>query len=553
MYVHATPERRGAALVAALVAFVGVAGLIAATTTFTQVELGASRRSFDELRAEALAEAGVERARALINDAVGKASVYDPLWGVTALFQGEDTVLPFDGAPVMSGGARVGAYTVRLDLVSSTADDVTVRVVATGYVPDAPAALPPGRRPDASASVEVTLRWSLAQSRVFDSAYFINNWGWFYGSTIRCNGNARSNGQFDCAGYSPTVTGQPTYDSASVGSGTASLTGYRDDNGDGLQDGNDGGVFSGWDIVGVQNLQGNGGNAENQHDFQDPVDMPNLSDMTKLEERAVSSGGGIAIGSVPVCNAVLGDEPGELENLYLVGTAANPIQIDGKVVVRGDVLISGFVTGQGAIYAGGNVYVPNTLRYLNPPTSPRPASNSQADTEAWLAANHDRDFLGLLAREHIAVGDHTHWMWRQYVGGWMSSALNASSEDSGEDGIPNTLAGRDGILGTGDDDVLEGDGVFTTEYYTEADALAGLIPPGRAVGDRIPGTGEDIDGDGEFDDTTTLADIDFDDALDPAFWAGNIPAGGEPTYSSIASLYANRLDGVFYTNQSFSY
>ena len=87
MYVHATPERRGAALVAALVAFVGVAGLIAATTTFTQVELGASRRSFDELRAEALAEAGVERARALINDAVGKASVYDPLWGVTALLK----------------------------------------------------------------------------------------------------------------------------------------------------------------------------------------------------------------------------------------------------------------------------------------------------------------------------------------------------------------------------------------------------------------------------------------------------------------------------------
>ncbi len=56
------------------------------------------------------------------------------------------------------------------------------------------------------------MRYILAPSRVFDYAYFINNWGWFYGDTIYCNGNARSNGQFDVAGYKPTVTGQPIYD-----------------------------------------------------------------------------------------------------------------------------------------------------------------------------------------------------------------------------------------------------------------------------------------------------------------------------------------------------
>ena len=47
---------------------------------------------------------------------------------------------------------------------------------------------------------------------MFDYGYFINNWGWFYGNTIECYGNARSNGQFDVHGYSPTVTGQPVYD-----------------------------------------------------------------------------------------------------------------------------------------------------------------------------------------------------------------------------------------------------------------------------------------------------------------------------------------------------
>jgi hypothetical protein len=45
--------------------------------------------------------------------------------------------------------------------------------------------------------------------------------------------------------------------------GNASLSGYRDDNGDGLADGNDGGLFSGWDIVGAQNVRGTGGREAN--------------------------------------------------------------------------------------------------------------------------------------------------------------------------------------------------------------------------------------------------------------------------------------------------
>jgi len=540
-------------LVGALIIFTGVLGLVAATTTLTRVEIGDSRRSLDDLRAEALAETGVERAKHFVGEAARRTAVFDPLWGVSNLFQGNDTLAVFDGEPILRQGAQVGAVSVTLRIVDQNDDSVTIAVTSTGYIPAAPADLPPGRTPDAWSSVEVMLRWEVGASSVFDNGYFINNWGWFYGDTISCRGNARSNGQFDVAGYAPTITGQPTYDTLDQSGGSALLGGYRDDNGDGLQDGNDGGVFSGWDLLGAQNLQGNGGNAANQHDFQDPVAMPNLSDLTRVEERAVLAGGGITVGGVPVTNAVFGDEAGELENLYLVGTVANPITITGKVVVRGNVLISGYVTGQGALYAGGNIYVPNSVRYLDGPTSARPTGNSQADTEAWLNVNASKDFLGLFARRHVVVGDHTHWLWRQYVSGWMNSALNSSVEDAGEDGIQYTAAGRDGVLGTADDDVLERDGVFTTEIYSALDEALGRIPPGLAVGDRVPGTGEDIDGDGEFDAGHSLADIDFTQALDPAFWGGNIPPVGVPVYSAIASLYAARLDGVFYTNHSFSY
>ncbi len=135
----------------------------------------------------------------------------------------------------------------------------------------------------------------------------------------------------------------------------------------------------------------------------------------------------------------------------------------------------------------------------------------------------------------------------------MSSGLNKSEEDAGEDGIPNTSEGRDGISGTADDDVLEDDGVFSVEYYTAEDEALGLIPPNKSIGDIIPGTGEDIDGDGAYDDTTDLSDIDFSVPLNTSNWGGNMPARGIRRYRDIATLYANNLDAVFYTNHSFCY
>jgi len=44
-----------------------------------------------------------------------------------------------------------------------------------------------------------------------------------------------------------------------------------------------------------------------------------------------------------------------------------------------------------------------------------------------------------------------------------------------------------------------GNGEFDTDIYTQAQADAGEIPVGSQVGDIIPGTGEDLDGDGRFD------------------------------------------------------
>lgn len=540
---------RGSALVSVLVVMVGLIGIVYAAGAVSITESRDSRRSIDGVRASYMAEAGIERGIQFLTQAVANTSMQSPLQGLTGLFAGGDTISPFIGEGVVSNGNRVGGYSVRLTRVGATTTSITIAIDATGYCPDAPSALPEGQQVSQWRAVRSTVRYSLAPSKVFDYAYFINNWGWFYGSTIRAFGNARSNGQFDCAGYSPTITGTPIYDSVTWSGSTADLAGYIDDDGNGLADGNDGGTFAGWDIVGAQNVQGNGGLASNQHDFQDGIDMPNLTDLGPYEASATAQNGSITIDGVTISDAVYGDEAGEQQNLYLVGTAAKPIVLNGPVVVRGDVLISGVVTGQGAIYSGRNVYCPKSVTYANGPTTPRPTDNTEAATEAWMTANADKDFLGLFAREHIVVGDYTDGTWQAYVSQWMSDPLNSSAEDAGLDGMPNTRAGRDGVLGTADDDVLEGDGQFTIEHYTEEDAALGLIPAGKSVGDPIPGTGEDIDGDGEYDPQATMAEIPIQDALTPSDW-GNLTSTIS-SYASIASLRANRLDAVFYTNHAF--
>jgi hypothetical protein len=95
--------------------------------------------------------------------------------------------------------------------------------------------------------------------------------------------------------------------------------------------------------------------------------------------------------------------------------------------------------------------------------------------------------------------------------------------------------------------------VFTVEHYTQADYDLGRIPPGKSIGDPIPGTGEDIDGDGAYDDSADLGDVTLKTPLDSAHWGGNMPVAGIANYSDISSLYANHLDAVFYTNHSCCY
>lgn len=549
---------RGGVLVVALIAL-----LLAVSLAFASASLATSRRDDvvrDErgLQARAAAEAGVHRAIAWAQELAALDSA-DPFGGIDALAGRTNP----DGSPiafVVADGEALAANRrddVRLTVAvtaRATAAGRELRITATGHVPRVNAPL-------AAATVHAVVRLESRAAPAFDFAYFVDHWAWLLSDRIEIEGNAGSNGQFDCGDHSPSIAGRPRFQGVSLADPAhPDLIGYLDDNGDGLHDGADGGIFSAFAIVGSDQVRGSGGLQQNQHAFGAPVAMPRLHDLAPSEAAALAHGSSLAIGGgldgagqplppIPVCDAILGDEAGELQHLVLIGTPDQPILLDGPVVVRGDVILKGVVSGVGSIHAGGNLYVADDLTYLNGPPSWIPAGTTEADLEAWLAAFAGADFCGLYARENVVVGDFTDADWRDAVQLWLDDPANESAEDAGIDGVPGTSAGKDGVPGTADDDVLEGDGIFTVEHYTAEHEALGLLPPGKAVGDPIPGTGEDVDGDGVYDDRLTLADFDLEAALDSGEWAGNLPAG-IAAFADLASDAVTTIEAVLATNHA---
>ena len=100
-------------------------------------------------------------------------------------------------------------------------------------------------------------------------------------------------------------------------------------------------------------------------------------------------------------------------NLVLSGgTKENPIVLNKDVYVTGDVVIKGYVTGQGAIYAGRNMYMAGDVITVKPPYKPgedKCASITDPDACARLSIADNRDAFRAAARGNIVIGDYTEY------------------------------------------------------------------------------------------------------------------------------------------------
>lgn len=296
-----------------------------------------------------------------------------------------------------------------------------------------------------SKTIEETVEFALRRSTVFDHAYFVNNYGWFLGSGVTANGNIRSNGNLLLDSYS-YING----DAFAAVSTELGANGYITVDGGGTTRYMDRSTY--WGSAGTRARPTNPTSSDTTstwamgyeckselNEYQETLVMPYLSDLSGYREVAYNTGGTIKQGgTVLVDGCFSGTGPSGISGgadvgcLVLDGTS-KAIELSGVVVVDGDVVIKGTVTGQGAIYAGRNIHIVGNVTYKNAPSWSKPDSSP----DKTIKSNASADMVGLVAKGNIVLGNYTDSTWLSAVKGyitppWVSSyACDASDASIG--------------------------------------------------------------------------------------------------------------------------
>ena len=274
---------------------------------------------------------------------------------------------------------------------------------------------------EAAVTIAERVSYGIGRSRVFDHAYFVNTSGWFEGSTITANGDVRANGDMSLS-QGPTVNGD-VYAAPNEELGVSGVI----KNDTSVMDSRSAYVSGTYGTANrarpLQLNPGDGGYAAparvtsadlaaRLHSKSEPLDMPWISDLNQYVEYAKELKSSLAVGSDVKIPAGAGYYTGlgpsgdakmpDRGALVLEGTQANPIRLNGPVVVSNDVVIKGYVTGQGTIYSQRNIHIVGDIKYLNPPNWSGKTSQT---------GNTSKDLLGLAAKGNIVMGDCTSSSW----------------------------------------------------------------------------------------------------------------------------------------------
>ena len=328
-----------------------------------------------------------------------------------------------------------------------------------------------------TATIQERVAFGTGQSPVFDYAYFVNNYGWMNGSSIVINGDMRANGNvnlsastvngfvYAAANDEVSAAGTVTLSSSpQIKSASSYRSAYgnrsRPDAGDydtaGAYDApaSSGAIRkpsytyeNGEIVASVGGTRAAVSDKPIVNEYSDSLPMPFVSVLDDYVEYAREYDGGA--GGKLTCPAYsYTDSAGAVHNvaggtvsshyggagpsgdealadrgaLVLIGTQANPIVVEGPVVVDSDVIIKGYVKGQGTIYSGRNVHVIGDIKYVNPPVWSHP----DADDAAVEAANAKKDLLGLVAKGNIVIGDPSDSAWHNSVDNYIKSGTSSS-------------------------------------------------------------------------------------------------------------------------------
>ncbi|MFH1063282.1 MAG: pilus assembly PilX N-terminal domain-containing protein [Candidatus Omnitrophota bacterium] len=424
-------EQKGAALVILFMVMVVLSIIFVAFMARSISNNRASLSGKDSIQAEALAEAGIDQVKRELYELF---AVYYSAQGQSSnAFNWFDDLITdptnkYSGIPTNAvlATAANASYTVQITNVdTSISVPKYVTLVSTAVAGEV------------TKKVTAVISYSMSPSKVFDYSYFVNNYGWFWGGGITSQGDIRSNGDFGFNG-NPSVNGD-VYGSVNPDLGAAGTISGNNKNNT---------ISQYWTqadsaarptnpTANPQDIDGDGivetfeyengydGNTD-EYASQQLLEMPYLGDLTYYKSLAATKNGTIKQGGVTLVNNT------HTGNIVLIGTDASPIEIDGPVVVTGDVLIKGKVKGQGTLYSGRNTHVLGDIEYVNKPSWPKP----DTDPTATDALNATKDFIGIAAKGNIIVGDYTRTDWQTNVSSYLKPPFTQAYEvDPTDNGI----------------------------------------------------------------------------------------------------------------------
>jgi hypothetical protein len=289
--------------------------------------------------------------------------------------------------------------------------------------------------------IQETVFYKHNRSSVFDYAYFINNFGWFDGVNVVINGNIRANGAMSLGAASFVLNGMSyarllnnvsspfTTDSYAAYAARPWSDFFRPSYNVDTNPANPASIWEyGYNpaLVGISNRAAY-------------LDMPYIGNLNDYKYYAEVKDGSVSTGSTVLINEVFsGTGPSGVSNaadkgcIVLIGTAANPLVIDGPVVVDRDVIIKGYYTGQGTIYAGRNIHIIGDLIATNPPQWRHPDSVTNFNNTT-LSNNLQKAFIGLCAKGSIILGDYRASGFLSGVGKYLHPPFTAAYAVSSTD------------------------------------------------------------------------------------------------------------------------
>lgn len=409
-----------------------------------------------------------------------------------------------------------------------------------------------------SRTVTEIVDFGMAQSSVFDYAYFINNWGWFY-SSVTANGDVRANGVFTIGqkgGNASSVNGSLyASDTVTINSSLSrqTLSAYFNTGNTAARPGSPTNLTS----TGYAWPMGYTGTG-NQYSDAAELPMPYIGDMTDYEMTASAANSYVRTGTLQYDEVYSGAGPdgvaGTVDDgmAVLVGTSASPIQIDGPVVFDGDVIIRGVVSGQGTIYSKRNIYIIGDITYSTAPTwSKSSAGSGKGDSNAIATAssNKSASALGLAAKGNIVVGNYMNTSsasgkitYNAYnTSGWISGCKTyMTSTASGGAVKPYATIADDAVLGyDSDNNSANGyqfNGDYTAFEATGAKKITMTTSTKNSTGTYI------YSASGAYTATSLVARRYFDCTNEEAYIRALYTNGSPSTVTNVnAIMYTNHL------------